>query len=605
MSPRLRGKVTRWGARGYGFVTCPDLPRDAWCHARFVEDRGIDVTKPLPTGMELEFEPREVEGGLIQAIAVTRPGVRPISLGSPRPTSPIEPKQPDSFRRAPHSPVAGSSPSEATDSGPVRQVQPEYGLASRIAAERRRLESERTKLDAEAQALARRAETTEAQIPELVRDFDERISELQRERDRQVGELQQAVEKYRQDAEGLRLRKSQLVSASDGLAKILADGLTAARDDFKHWVQHRSASTQDVVRARARAVESIGEQGVADYEEIRRRLSSATDAVERRAYSLAENASREAVRGYAEVLDRAQATGAGRLMMTVVAADDPDGRLLLVAPITPSDLDGGDDFLWRIAAFLFDTAERAAQEMNAVVTIGHTANCLSVDLRPWSVEPELIEIAFREAWEARPTLSHSLSLAWEVVQNFEAPFTASAAGSDAGSRPASPSVASGGTVRDVACRLGLPLADLIASLRGAGLPFHDDFVDVAVEQSLRDLLRIETPDEHSHAQVIPTPAPPLDRSSPPMVAKRILTKLLRDERIGGRRTAINTVWGHHFADNEKDVAREVTRRLIKHGLLQVTTKPGGELVSIDPRRVADVQNLIELRSVDGSLFEGL
>ena len=90
-----------------------------------------------------------------------------------------------------------------------------------------------------------------------------------------------------------------------------------------------------------------------------------------------------------------------------------------------------------------------------------------------------------------------------------------------------------------------------------------------------------------------------------MIASRLLLKLMRDHRIGGRYTRIDNVWGHHFADDEKDLAREMTDRLVRRGLLLVNPRSGRDQVSIDPRRIAEVQGIVDLRATDASLFEGL
>lgn len=605
---RARGVVVRWGTRGYGFISSPELPREAWCHVRFIEDPGIDVAHPLHAGMELEFEPREVEGGKIQALAVTRLGVRPAAPSStsfgfrssirgldrlaslnipaplPLPAEAVTPPQPET----------------------VREPTANRGLGARVSGERRQIESERTRLESEAQRLQRRAEATEAQLPDVVRDFDEKIAELQREKERQVSELRQDADKYRRQADAVRARRDSLPSASDESIKILSEHLRCARADLAARLESQADAQGKILRVRRAAVEAVGEQAVSDYEEIRRRRALAADGVEAKAYALAESACRAAVSQYADMLDRSSGSSPARLDVVVLVPDDPEGRLVLVVPVAPDDIERDDKMLWRIGAFVFDAAERAAREMDAAVTVGETAGCLAVNLRPWAAEPELVEVALQEAWEARPSLVSALSLAREIVPGVDPPFRAIELDSDAGARPIGPAM--GGDVRTVANRLGLHLADLIAGLRGSGLPFPDDSMEPGVEESLRRLLDVGAEDEPSSEVHLAEPGPSAqspDRSSPPMVAQRILAKLLRDHRIAGRHTEVENAWGHHFADDEKDLAREITRRLIRRGILLLKAKPGGDHISIDPRRIAEVHKIVDLRCPEPSLFEGL
>jgi hypothetical protein len=604
---RVRGVVIRWGTRGYGFISSPDLPREAWCHVRFIEDPGIDAVRPLPVGMELEFDPREVEGGKIQAVVVTRPGVLP-----PAPRSvarDLRSSMPTVDRVAALDVLSASAmsaePAKAGAPAAVREVATGLGLAARVSAERRRLDGERARLEGEAQRSTRRAEAAEAQLPEVERDYDDRIAELQRERDRQVTELRQSAEKYRQEAESIRSRRDSLPLVAEESTRIVTEHLHRAHTDLGDWVKRRASEQGEVLQARRAAVEAVGEQTVSDFEEIRRRRLAATDVIEAKAYALAESTYSASLTEYADVLNRSSAPDPGRVDVVVLAPDDVEGRLILVAPIAPEDIEGDDDVLWRIGAFLFDTSERAAREMDAAVTVGEAVRCLAVELRPWGAEPELIEIAIREAWEARPSLMSSLSLTWDLIPGVDPPFRATDVESEGeGGSPGGPPT--GGSVRVVARRLGLPLADLVAGLRGSGLPFHDDAMDAGVEQSLRRLLQLDFLEQAPVEANLGAAAsdPLLDRSSPAMIARRILTKLLRDNRIGGRHARAENVWGHHFADDEKDLAREITERLIRRGLL-LLKGPGRDRISIDPRRIADAQSIIDLRCDDRTLFEEL
>lgn len=603
---RIRGNVVRWGTRGYGFISSPELPREAWCHVNFIVDPDIAIDRPLAIGMELEFEPRTIEGGRIQAREVTRPSA---ALASPLVARAMLREgghEWPAIEEAPAPSVPAKPPqSELRDRSPAARAG--ESLAVRVAAERDRISSERLRLQAEGERLLRDAEALDAEVAEVLRDFDDRISELQRERDRRLADLRREAQQCRLEAETLWARRDSLPSVSAKSMAILAEDFRRAHAELADWLDRQARSREEVARERAAAVAATGEHAVRDYEETRRRLEAASDDVDRRAYSLAQRDARIPVENYAAALDRSGRKEAAQLGLVVLVPDDPVGRLVLVVPVAAEDIER-DDLSWRIATFLFDTAERAAKEVDATVIVGSSSGCLAVELRPWAVEPELIDIAVQDAWNARPSLAAAfLSVSCELVPGVDPPFEAIEAEEDVHILPGP---ASGGDLRHVATRLGLSLADLIASLCASGLPFPDDVIDAGAEESLRALLHYHTQDEHRLEEETATPSPaasaPLpDRSSPPMIARRLLERLLRDTRIGGRYTAERNVWGHHFADDEKDVARELMRRLVRCGILLSRSKPGGDYVSIDPRRIDDVQRLIELNWNDPSLFKRL
>lgn len=479
----------------------------------------------------------------------------------------------------------------------------EYGLGTRISTEKRRIESERAKLDAEMQSLARRAEIAEAQLPDVLKDFDERIAELQNERDRQVAELRASATRHRADSEAARKRRDAIPPASSEVLKILASELAAARNSASTSLSRHTNAHDHVLRARREAVATIGEQAVAEYDEIRRRRSTAKDAAESKAYTIAENSFRTQIGAYAQALDELRTPEPERVTLHVLANDEPERGVTLVLPMSPGDIEAPDDTRWRLAAFLYDSAERAAREMGSSVCTGEVMGSLAAEIRPWPADPELVVVALREAWEARPTLGASFLLAHELVAGVEPPIESAEADFNGQDQAVGPAV--GGSLRSVAARLGIPIPDLVATLAANGLPFPDDRIDSMVEQSLRAVLHI-TPEPAADVSSAAGPAvPAVDSSSPPAIARRALIKLVRSHRIGGRYSEADNVWGHHFADNEKDLAREVIFRLVRAGILQAVRKSGKDFISIDPRRMSDVQCLIELRSNDASLFDGL
>jgi hypothetical protein len=76
------------------------------------------------------------------------------------------------------------------------------------------------------------------------------------------------------------------------------------------------------------------------------------------------------------------------------------------------------------------------------------------------------------------------------------------------------------------------------------------------------------------------------------VASRLLSKLLRDRRIGARHTRVEHAYGHHFADEEKALARRVTEFLERDGILIFKLNEGAHHVSVNPRRLRDVGQII-------------
>ena len=65
----------------------------------------------------------------------------------------------------------------------------------------------------------------------------------------------------------------------------------------------------------------------------------------------------------------------------------------------------------------------------------------------------------------------------------------------------------------------------------------------------------------------------------------MLRKLLVDRRVGGRHTRIEHAYGHHFSDEEKDIARRVAEWLEKDGIFIPKNNEGSHHISINPRRL--------------------
>ncbi|MBI5498742.1 MAG: hypothetical protein HY907_00755 [Deltaproteobacteria bacterium] len=108
-------------------------------------------------------------------------------------------------------------------------------------------------------------------------------------------------------------------------------------------------------------------------------------------------------------------------------------------------------------------------------------------------------------------------------------------------------------------RLGRLVRDLLAVLQHRGLPPVDDVVDSGAEAWQRLLLVGVGQTSLPGGQAEPAAPAPTSTAAPqtgtPAIAARLPTELLRDRRVGGRHTGIEHAYGHHFADEEKKLAR--------------------------------------------------
>ena len=115
------------------------------------------------------------------------------------------------------------------------------------------------------------------------------------------------------------------------------------------------------------------------------------------------------------------------------------------------------------------------------------------------------------------------------------------------------------------------------------------------EASLRLLLggveQLALPTEQPEpAAPAPAPTPPLEGARG--IAARLLSKLLRDRRVGGRHTGIEHAYGHHFADEEKNLARRIVEFLEHDGILLTKYNEGAHHISVNPRRLREVGEIV-------------
>ncbi len=122
-------------------------------------------------------------------------------------------------------------------------------------------------------------------------------------------------------------------------------------------------------------------------------------------------------------------------------------------------------------------------------------------------------------------------------------------------------------------------------------------IEVGAEASLRLIVggpeQLELPDRQADERVaVAAPAAPAAPASGRDVAARMLGKLLRDRRIGARHTRIEHAYAHHFADEEKALARRVAEFLEHDGILLPKLNEGAHHISVNPRRLREVGEIV-------------
>jgi hypothetical protein len=334
-----------------------------------------------------------------------------------------------------------------------------------------------------------------------------------------------------------------------------------------------------------------------------------------RAAQLVEQALRSSRSGLAAAF---ATSGTPRSVVTflILAEESAPGLITIVGPSAPSDL-GSPDARWRLVACLLDAAERVARETNSIATIGILFGSVAVTLTPCHVPPELADVALREAWDARPTLTGApFTLATELVALSSAPLEPLQL------QVKEPLNAQADDIRAVSARLRLTVFDTMAALRNAGLPLADDHVDPGVEDSLKKLLKIRTRDRemipgNSHptaetrrakipANSHPTPETRQDHprsEMPQLLASRLLRKLLRDRRFGSHATTVDNVCSHNFRDDEKAIIKQLVTRLLRAGI--IVSQGGRGKIALAPHRIDDVKQIIAGTHQDRALFDDL
>ena len=626
------GTISRWGSRGYGFVIADDSTVEAWLHLKFVEDPGYEPRQ----GDRVEFVLEKLPDGRYQAKRVRRAGSSLASvMARPRPANDLPRPIAASTNGAASSPrtpmftgggalqaallraevvtrPAQAVPRAMTSSSPrpsANEDAPGHGASSAplfavtdappVAGPTERLDlllqADRSRRTGELAGLREELATVEAQLVEL----EARRVEL----DQKIAE---------RDAGALEVEAALVSNHVLRLCESLEVGLVAER---------RVHGTFEV--SRMAAITAFGLPPVEHYLQLRGRLREAQDkgdTLAESAFRMLERERRQILRDLAEALDRVDAAPplrAGSLGSDGAARGPLDPR-------TP------------MACAFFHLAERAARELAGVdgstpATATHEAagrleygvvgGCVAV--RFAAPEAALLELLLDETWSGRPSLESSgIEPELEVVVG-AAPVWAPEAEPDPGEEElaaAGGASRAGMTLPDAAARLGLSLRDLVAMLYDRGLPFPDDSIDAGTEETLRALLGDTTTDEEdrapaSPAVAVPDSPPGAARDDPPsaeappesgqVVAARMLRKLLRDRRVGGRHTRIENAYGHHFSDGEKLMARRVAEWLEKVGIFIPKLNEGSHHISINPRRLREVGQIIDGTWADKDAFDQL
>ena len=580
MDERIAGRVARWGARGYGFIDAPDLERPAWFHLEFIEDGRYQPREGDP----VTFLARRLLDGRVQARGV-RPASAEPALEAPAPprlTSPLlSPRLRDRLLAEVTSPPEARPPEAQPVPAPAPAAPPRLppGLRGRIEAARRERED----------GSGREADLAERRERAAV-EADRRRENLARQLEaatREAEEARRAAREARERADRF------LEEAPAAEAEIAAGYLREADARVVSSIGEGRRGSEALAAARTAAVALAGEEAVARYEEARRRLRRAVDPEEREAFGLLERERRAAAPPYARALDAAE--GRGKIEVPVVAFSPAgsEGAAVLVLCVQASRLE--QDPAWRLACAFWGAVRGAYGDGAAPGEVGGLL-ALRVDrFRGEDGEREFLAYALDEAIATRPSLARwGVAFALEVAP-VEAPNFAPTGGEEGDRtdpRPLPP--ATGGSLREIASRLGLALHDAFEAAHGRGLAGPDDFLDAGSEETLRALFGLER--QPAASPVPPAtvqPATPRTEASARGVPERILGKLLRDHRIGGRHTAVENVYGHHFADHEKIEAKEAVEILVRDGILLEKRNEGQRHVSVNPRRLAEARAIAE------------
>jgi hypothetical protein len=594
MPPRLTGTVARFGPRGFGFIDSRELDRAAWFHIRLLRD----VEAVPEVGDEVEFDALVLPDGRIQAhdVAPVGSGPRPEAQLAPRPPLRARLQIPlslvEGLRKEiaavgvaptlvavadpegePVEDAAEAPPEVPVDVEPVEPPKP-GSMGERVQSILGDKKRQRNEIETTAEQLEAECRLSEERIALVRADAERRIRKIIEEREEKAAKAEQ----LRVEATGIAVKPEERRAAWSTALRERGAAITTT-------LVGRVNALRDRETARKSAVVALGEAAVVRYEEVRRRARDGTDKLTAEAFGNMEATLRREVARYADALDAAERTA--RIAIPVAVASSQQ-QVVAALPLVAADLPS--DPCWRVAAAFAHAMELAVRDVigadGGPPVYGEVAGCVAVRLLG-TLDVELLELLLGEAWMARPTLTE-LGIVFEVEKSGSLEF-AVREGDDRRREADEPE---GSALPAVATRLGLSLSETVAALVAHGMPFPDDAVEAGVEASLRKLLGLGVAEEIE--ETTPAAVVQLDPSSPTVIASRVLSRLLRDGRVGGRHTGIEHVYGHHFADEEKKVARRVVDRLLIMGILRKKLNEGAFHVYIDPRKLREVWAIINM-----------
>ena len=534
------GQVARWGTSGYGFIESPELPDQAWFHVRFFE-KAEYLPKP---GDRVEFDLHKLENGRYQARRVRLAQSLSVAKAVAVEVAPVSKPLVDRTLDGRMAKLRGD-------------LQQEKGL---LAKQAYAIRGEHDK--AEEQAVAARKALTQAEgiLSRAKANLDKATAQL--------GEFPQVQE------------RREIGEVSAYFKQVLAE--------FDLALELRRQRHEDAARARVAVVAQSGEESVAEYDEIRRHSRAEPDKLVRQVFRDSEAMRREKLGEYAEALDRFDAANEIPVPLALFRDGMEEGSAALVMAVH-----GEADPQWRLVCLLWEVVEKAVREFGAGddprIERGTLGGCIAARFRAPELDTDLFQLLVDDAVAARPSLRDAgVRLFFEtvkkvtpVVEKAEEEVRQPVAGEPCG-----------GTLVDVAARTGRSLQELLAMVVDDGMEHGDDRIDAEVEKTLHILLglslaRPDVPDSEAG------PQPPLiDPSSDRGIASLLLDKLMKAKRIGGRHTGVEHVYGHGISDDLKGVAKEIQEYLTSMGILRYKLNEGADHVSIEPRRLKEVWQII-------------
>lgn len=604
---RFFGRVARWGNGGFGFIEIPDLDRHVYFNERALTGAPPGVNEEVDVEV-VEFPGGKLVGWRVQrrlheeaSARGARPAVRAVirglaSLVLPTASSPVGREPGREIRK-----------DVGTDTLGGRGL---ADLAARIRGESQgrsqALRQQATALDQNVGTLPERRAAIEARTDERRHDLERQIAQLQREAEQEIAALAASADRNTQEAARLRADADAVdADTAEALVSACAKHIEAEQRRVADELARRETLLRSLTAERERSIRTGSEDAVRKYDSARQRMKSSSSAEDRDLFEAAARQFRTSVRSYA---DAAEAVDAWSPVTVPVWRTRSSAHSAIVVPLDASVLET-EGVGRRVAAAIVEGIEEAGRDVvpGAATSIATVVGCFA--FRVAEIDTELLVIALDEALDKRPSLTRFvLRFACEDVADLSLPLDfREDEVTDLDERLETVTEPpAGGTLWEVATRLGLELDELIAVLVRQGLPFPDDVLGRDAEESLRVLLGITTA-EVTEAKASEEAAPQRAAPAAPEVAiaGRMLAKLLRAHVIGGKHTALQNVYGHHFADREKDMAKDIAERLVTMGILLVKSNVGQRHVSVNPRRLGDARALASGTCSDNAIIEAL